>query len=78
MTGATAGRKPSFLAFFRLGSSNDEGTHLRAIFLSPFFHYLHTVRNLLDGHARVESLGAARRGQARGRRSGGGRGIENW
>jgi hypothetical protein len=37
MTGTTAGRKPSFLAFFRSGSSKDEGIQLRAIFLFPFF-----------------------------------------
>jgi hypothetical protein len=30
-------KKALLFAFFRLGSSKDEGTHLRAIFLSPFF-----------------------------------------
>jgi hypothetical protein len=29
-------KKALLFAFFRLGSSKDEGTHLRAIFLSPF------------------------------------------
>jgi hypothetical protein len=35
--GADFGRKLSFLAFFRLDSSNDEGTHLVPTLLLPFF-----------------------------------------
>jgi hypothetical protein len=36
MIGANSGRRPSFLAFFRSDSSNDEGTHLVATLLLPF------------------------------------------
>jgi hypothetical protein len=36
MIGADSGRRPSFLAFFRLDSSNDEGTHLVDALLLPF------------------------------------------
>jgi hypothetical protein len=35
--GTDSRRRPSFLAFFRSDSSNDEGTHLVATLLLPFF-----------------------------------------
>jgi hypothetical protein len=35
--GTDLGRRPSFIAFFRSDSSNDEGTHLVAALLLPFF-----------------------------------------
>jgi hypothetical protein len=35
--GADSGRRPSFLAFFRSDSLNNEGTHLVDALLFPFF-----------------------------------------
>jgi hypothetical protein len=36
MIDTDSGRRPSFLAFFRSDSSNDEGTHMVATLLFPF------------------------------------------
>jgi hypothetical protein len=37
MIGTDSGRRPSFLALFRSDSSNNEGTHLVATLMLPFF-----------------------------------------
>jgi hypothetical protein len=79
MIGADSGRRPSFLAFFRSDSSNDEGTHLVDVLLLPFFVIFSLCATFLMGiHKRMRS-GAERRMQAQERRSnGGGRGVESW
>lgn len=58
-------KKPSFLAFFRSVSSNDEGTHLRAIVLSPFFTIFTLCTTFLMGMQGWSARGCEERASAR-------------
>jgi hypothetical protein len=49
MIGTADGRKPSFSAFFRSASSNDEGTQFRASFLVPLLVIFALCATLLMG-----------------------------
>jgi hypothetical protein len=79
MIGTDSGRRPSFLAFFRSDSSNDEGTHLVDALPLPFFVIFSLCATFLMGIHQLMSSGAERRMQAQERRSNGSNGgIESW
>jgi hypothetical protein len=72
-------KRALLLCLLQIGLVKIRRNSVESHLLVPFLDHLHSVRNLLDGHARVEHSGAARRKQEQGRRSsGGGRGIASW
>jgi hypothetical protein len=71
--------KAILFCFLQIGLLKHRRNPLESHLVATLLHHCCSVRNLLDGHARIKRSGAARRKKAQGgRSSGGGRGIANW